>query len=149
MVYFLGDDDFQNDVSSSIIQVLMVFKKVLIVSSSYWCNWTNFSAVRYIITISQFENGLSPVVVTRKIDFEVACNFFRKMFVFWDRNHSFLFKWTSGIPFYLVFIKLHELNSICITFLWVGSNFGFKMSLKNCWCFKTFCFKKKSLTFYL
>ena len=37
--------------------------------------------------------------------FEVACNFFRKMFVFWDRSHSFLFKWTSDILFYLVFLE--------------------------------------------
>ena len=69
MVYFLGDDDFQNDLSSSIIQVLMVFYNILWVSSSYWYNWTNISSAKYIIMISLFENGLSPVVVIWKSDF--------------------------------------------------------------------------------
>ena len=63
MFYFLGDDDFQNDLSSSIIQVLMVLKKILIVASSYWCNWTNFFSAKYIIMISLVENGLSYIVV--------------------------------------------------------------------------------------
>ena len=69
MFYFLRDDDFQNDLSSSIIQVLMVLKKTFIVSSSYWCNSTNFFYAKYIIMISVFENGLSPVVVIWKSNF--------------------------------------------------------------------------------
>ena len=69
MFYFLVDDDFQNDLTSSMIQVLMVLKKILIVSSSYRSNWTNFFSAKDIIMISLFENGLSYVVVISKSDF--------------------------------------------------------------------------------
>ena len=69
MFYFLVDDVFLNDLSSSMIQVLMVLKKILIVSSSYRSNWTNFFSAKDIIMISLFENGLSYVVVISKSDF--------------------------------------------------------------------------------
>ena len=69
MFYFLGDEDFQNDLSSNIIQVPMILKKILLVSCSYWSNWTNFFSAKYIIMISLVENGLSYIVVIWKGEF--------------------------------------------------------------------------------